>query len=101
MVRHVSNRPPQLPRISRQLDRPLIRAAPRLGRSAITQWRPRDRVGDPEFPVRPKLSSGPWTAARVACMASSTRSLRSLTLTPPTLITATPPASLERRSLGV
>ena len=41
------------------------------------------------------------TAARVACIASSTRSLRSFTSTsvaPPTLITATPPASLARRS---
>src|SRR5271165_6732588 len=41
------------------------------------------------------------TAALVACMASSTRSLRSLTSTsllPPTRMTATPPASLARRS---
>ena len=41
------------------------------------------------------------TAARVAFSASSTRSLRSLTSTsvePPTRITATPPASLARRS---
>src|SRR5262249_22797197 len=41
------------------------------------------------------------TAARVACMASSTRSLRSLTSTsvaPPTRITGTPPASLASRS---
>jgi hypothetical protein len=41
------------------------------------------------------------TAARVALSASSTRSLRSLTSTsvaPPTRITATPPASLARRS---
>src|SRR4030095_4115240 len=41
------------------------------------------------------------TAARVACIASSTRSLRSFTSTsvaPPTRITATPPASLARRS---
>ena len=41
------------------------------------------------------------TAARVALSASSTRSLRSFTSTsvaPPTLITATPPASLARRS---
>jgi hypothetical protein len=41
------------------------------------------------------------TAARVAWSASSTRSLRSFTSTsvaPPTLITATPPASLARRS---
>src|SRR5213593_3063868 len=38
------------------------------------------------------------TAARVACMASSTRSLRSFTsisVAPPTRSTATPPASLE------
>ena len=41
------------------------------------------------------------TAARVACSASSTRSLRSFTsisVAPPTLITATPPASLASRS---
>ncbi len=41
------------------------------------------------------------TAARVAFSASSTRSLRSFTSTsvaPPTLITATPPASFARRS---
>src|SRR5215203_5034296 len=41
------------------------------------------------------------TAARVACMASSTRSLRSFTstsLAPPTRITATPPASFASRS---
>ncbi len=41
------------------------------------------------------------TAARVACIASSTRSLRSFTSisdAPPTRITATPPASLARRS---
>src|SRR3974390_3362022 len=41
------------------------------------------------------------TAARVACMAASTRSLRSFTSTsvaPPTRITATPPASLASRS---
>ena len=41
------------------------------------------------------------TAARVACSASSTRSLRSLTsisVAPPTLMTATPPASLASRS---
>src|SRR5262245_34135589 len=41
------------------------------------------------------------TAARVACIASSTRSLRSLTSTsvaPPTRITATPPASFASRS---
>src|SRR5215831_9869830 len=44
------------------------------------------------------------TAARVACMASSTRSFRSLTSTsvaPPTRITATPPASLASRSCGI
>ena len=41
------------------------------------------------------------TAARVACSASSTRSLRSFTSTsvePPTRITATPPASFASRS---
>ena len=41
------------------------------------------------------------TAALVACIASSTRSLRSLTSTsvaPPTLITATPPANFAKRS---
>src|SRR5215831_19799203 len=41
------------------------------------------------------------TAARVACMASSTRSLRSLTsisVAPPTRSTAPPPASLASRS---
>ena len=41
------------------------------------------------------------TAARVALSASSTRSLRSFTSTsvaPPTLITATPPASFASRS---
>ena len=41
------------------------------------------------------------TAARVACIASSTRSLRSFTsisVAPPTRITATPPASLASRS---
>src|SRR5262245_11721841 len=41
------------------------------------------------------------TAARVAFSASSTRfffSLTSISVTPPTLITATPPASLARRS---
>ena len=41
------------------------------------------------------------TAARVACIASSTRSLRSFTstsLAPPTRITATPPASFASRS---
>ena len=43
----------------------------------------------------------PSTAALVACMASSTRSFFSLTSTsvaPPTLMMATPPASLARRS---
>ena len=67
--------------------------------------------------LRPSASPAPWwradsatpppgrmpssTAARVACIASSTRSLRSFTsisVAPPTRITATPPASLARRS---
>ena len=49
----------------------------------------------------PPGSTPSSTAALVACIASSTRSLRSLTSTsvaPPTRITATPPASLARRS---
>ena len=85
--------------------------------------RPRDRLSDDVDPV--PLWSSLWplspsrtfaarrsatpppgrmpssTAARVACIASSTRSLRSLTsisVAPPTRITATPPASLASRS---
>src|SRR5215467_12180349 len=58
------------------------------------------------LPARSKATPPPGrmpssTAARVACIASSTRSLRSFTSTsvaPPTRITATPPASLARRS---
>src|SRR6202046_5266251 len=49
----------------------------------------------------PPGSTPSSTAARVACIASSTRSLRSFTSTsvaPPTRITATPPASLASRS---
>src|SRR5215471_18529056 len=49
----------------------------------------------------PPATTPSSTAALVACMPSSTRSLRSFTSTsllPPTRITATPPASLARRS---
>ena len=49
----------------------------------------------------PPATTPSSTAARVACIASSTRSLRSLTsisVEPPTRITATPPASLASRS---
>src|SRR5271166_1278349 len=61
-----------------------------------------DRISEARASGTPPPATTPSsTAARVACSASSTRSLRSFTSTseaPPTRITATPPASFAKRS---